>query len=36
MCNIKISPNARIVPKLKPGFPCDMLPSLSKVKLMNK
>ena len=34
MCNIKISPNARIVPKLKPGFPLhDMLPSLSKIEI---
>ena len=34
MCNIKISPNARIVPKLKPGFPLhDMLPSLSKSEI---
>ena len=31
MCNVKVSPNARIVPKLKPGFPLhDMLPSLSR------
>jgi acetolactate synthase-1/2/3 large subunit len=34
MCNIKISPNARIVPKLKPGFPLhDMLPSLSRSEI---
>lgn len=34
MCNIKVSPNARIIPKLKPGFPLhDMLPSLSKNEL---
>ncbi len=31
MCNVKVSPNARIIPKLKPGFPLhDMLPSLSR------
>ena len=31
MCNIKVSPNSRIIPKLKPGFPLhDMLPSLSR------
>ena len=34
MCNIKVSPNARIIPKLKPGFPLhDMLPSLLKSEI---
>lgn len=29
MCDIKINPDARIIPKLKPGYPLhDMLPSL--------
>ena len=34
MCNVKISPNARIIPKLKPGFPLhDMLQNLSKKEI---
>ena len=34
MCNVKVSPNARIIPKLKPGFPLhDMLPNLSRSEI---
>ncbi len=34
MCDVKIDPNARIVPKLKPGYPLhDMLPSLPKEEI---
>jgi len=37
MCNIKISPNARIIPKLKPGYPLhDMLPSLPEEEILQQ
>ena len=34
MCDVKVSPNARIIPKLKPGYALhDMLPSLSESEI---
>ena len=34
MCDIKVSPNARILPKLKPGYALhDMLPSLPELEI---
>ena len=35
MCNVKINPNARIVPKIKAGDPLeDMIPRLSRVEIL--